>query len=261
MEKKLSDKVHARFEKALNMVKEMDELERSRYKMFCVFGMEPFHIGSYHSVFGSAIGIPANFDYEKPSDIPRSEIVLNNQTVPWGSEVGKLLEKSLIFTEDEQIFAMLKEILACRTWQWPLNCFYSTVFVISTYAMALTLNNKLNLRQRPFSLRFVMYALVGLFNLGNFCFATDSTQMYYDTAIDKEIASMGEEMVDAGVRYYEKVLNRNIAIRTFTGDFSVYSSAGNVNMFVRQKSMPFTARKDFFQEQLKRLKESSVEMS
>lgn len=229
--------------------------------MFCVFGMEPFHAGSYHSLFGSIIGIPGNFDYEKPSDIPRSEIVLQNQSVPWSSEVGKQLETSLILTEDEQIFAMLKEILACRTWQWPLNCFYSTAWVISCYAMAFALNERLNLRQRPFSLRLVMYALVGLFMIGNFCFATDSTQMYYDTRVDKEIAAMGKEMVDAGVRYYEKVLNRNIAIRNFTGDNSVYSSAGNVNMFVRQKAMPFTTRKDFFQKELKQLQDNTIEMS
>lgn len=244
------------------MVEGMDELERSKYKMYCVFGMEPWHAGSYHSVFGSAIGIPANFDYEKPSDIPRSEIVIQNRSVPWNSEVGRQLERCLILTEDEQIFAILKEILACRTWQWPLNCFYSMMWVVSTYAMAFALNDKLKLRQRPFSLRVIMYALVGLFTIGNFCFATDTTQMYYDTTIDKEIAAMGKDMVDAGCRYYEKVLNRNVAIRTFTGDYSVYSSAGNVNMFLRQKTMPFTARKDFFQEQLKKLQDSSVvEMS
>ncbi|XP_063704986.1 uncharacterized protein LOC134834295 [Culicoides brevitarsis] len=261
VQQNLSDKVKSRFEKALDMVKDMDDMERSRYKMFCVFGMEPFHAGSYYSIFGSIIGIPANFEYEKPSDIPKEEIMIKKDGRPTlaklDDETGKQLDDTMILTEDEQIFAILKEILACRTFQWPLNCLYPIIGVVSSYAMAFALNNRLHLRQRPLSLRLVMYTLVGLFNLGNYFFAVDWTQMYYDTVIDKEIASMGKEMVEAGKSYYDKVLKRNIVIRNFTGNYSVYSATGNVNMFLRQKCMPFTARRDFFNEQLKTLQEDA----
>uniref|UniRef100_A0A336KRZ3 CSON014677 protein n=1 Tax=Culicoides sonorensis TaxID=179676 RepID=A0A336KRZ3_CULSO len=262
IEKKLSDKVHHRFEKALNMVKDMSELERSRFKMFCVFGMEPRHFGSKHSIWGSYVGIPDNFNYETANDIPKGAIVMHNKPIPWSTEGGKKIEQSLVLTEDEQIFAMLKEILALRTWEWPLNCFYPVMTLFTAYGLSHYINTKLKLFQRPLSLRLVMYSLVGVFMIGNYCFATDATQIYHDSRIDKEIATMGKEMVDAGVRYYDKILQRNIALREITGDYSLYSSGGNVNFLVRQRTMPFTARKDFFQEQLKKLQEgASMEMN
>lgn len=57
------------------------------------------------------------------------------------------------------------------------------------------------------------------------------------------------EWCDAGVRYYDKLLNRNVAIRGLSDDES-YSIKGNINSFLREKSLPLTARKKFFETKL-----------
>ena len=54
-------------------------------------------------------------------------------------------------------------------------------------------------------------------------------------------------MAEAGVRYYEKVLNRNIALREISGDDFLYSAKGNVNYLIRNKSLPLTMRKSALQ--------------
>lgn len=60
-------------------------------------------------------------------------------------------------------------------------------------------------------------------------------------------------MCDAGVRYYEKILNRNVAIRELSGT-NLYTTRGNVHYLIRQKSLPFTSRRDFFRAKLTQYK-------
>lgn len=56
-------------------------------------------------------------------------------------------------------------------------------------------------------------------------------------------------MCEAGVRYYDKILKKNIAIRELSGK-ELYSASGNINYFLRYRSMPLTARKQFFETEL-----------
>lgn len=223
--------------------------------MFCVFGLDPLHKGTRHSVYGTSIGIPANFDYETLNDVPTAEIVLKNQPVPWSSDDGKIFKESLIFTEKEQMFVMLREILYTRSFQTPINCFTPLIAFLGAYSTAHALNTKLNLLTRPFSLRLVMYSLVGLFWLGNYWLTTDSLQLHYDTEVDKDLVNFGEDIVEAGVGYYDKVLKRNVAFRNITGDLGIYSAAGNMNMLFRMKMMPMTVRKEFFEKHLEEIQQ------
>lgn len=57
------------------------------------------------------------------------------------------------------------------------------------------------------------------------------------------------EMCDAGIRFYEKMLNKNIAIRELA-HVNTYAQSGNVNSFIREKSLPLTSRKKFFENKL-----------
>lgn len=56
-------------------------------------------------------------------------------------------------------------------------------------------------------------------------------------------------MCDAGIRYYEKILNRNIAIRELSGT-NLYTTRGNAHYLIRQKNLSFTSRRDFFRAKL-----------
>lgn len=60
-------------------------------------------------------------------------------------------------------------------------------------------------------------------------------------------------MIEAGLGFYTKLLNRNIAIREISG-LELYTSKGNENYFMRVKAVPLTLRKAFFEEKLKELK-------
>lgn len=59
-------------------------------------------------------------------------------------------------------------------------------------------------------------------------------------------------MVEAGVGFYTKQLNRNIAIREISG-MDLYSVKGNENYFLRIKAVPLTARQAYFKDRLEQL--------
>lgn len=62
-------------------------------------------------------------------------------------------------------------------------------------------------------------------------------------------------MTEAGVRFYDKILKKNIACRELTGDLSEYTANGNENFMFRHKRQPLVHRKKFFEDKLKELDE------
>lgn len=92
-----------------------------------------------------------------------------------------------------------------------------------------------------------------MFGYGVYAFLTDYTQVYYDASVDKELCDAGPEFMDAGVRFYDKLLRKNIAIRNLVNDNS-YTVKGNEQILMRQKSLPLTIRKSYFEMRLEELK-------
>lgn len=102
-------------------------------------------------------------------------------------------------------------------------------------------------------LRMVLYSILGMFGYGVYSFLTDYTQVYYDACVDKELCDVGPEFMEAGVRFYDKLLRKNIAIRNLVDDNS-YTVKGNEQTLLRQKSLPLTIRKSYFEMRLEELK-------
>lgn len=69
------------------------------------------------------------------------------------------------------------------------------------------------------------------------------------------------DMIEAGIRYYEKLLNKNIAVRELSGE-DLYSVKGNEYPgILRMNVYPLTARKLFFEKALEeqRKKDAAIE--
>lgn len=65
-------------------------------------------------------------------------------------------------------------------------------------------------------------------------------------------------MIEAGIRFYEKLLNKNIAIRELSGK-DLYSVKGNEYPgLLRMNVYPLTTRKHFFENALKELREKEA---
>lgn len=102
-----------------------------------------------------------------------------------------------------------------------------------------------------------MYTMLGLFGFGVWAFAKDFTNVSYETSVDKKLAELGEDYIEAGIRFYDKLLKKNIALRNIAND-GTYSAKGNINYFLRQKSLPLTLRKAFFEQELKKIRGETI---
>lgn len=109
-------------------------------------------------------------------------------------------------------------------------------------------------------MRGMLYTILGLFGFGVWSFLKDFTQVYYDTQVDKHLCSVGPEIIDAGIRFYDKLLKKNIAIRGLTGD-DTYTVKGNENFLIRQKRLPLTIRKLYFEMRKKELEKSEEQIT
>ncbi|XP_052896926.1 transmembrane protein 177 [Anopheles moucheti] len=244
-ERKLSEKLEQRYKRALNLL-DLTEFEQKFANPFVVYGFDVFNMGSFKTRYGAYVGVPSNFEYDSVAAIDRTDIKIRNQPIDWNTEPGKLLEDALVLSEDEQVFGMARELLTMKSHKTLVQSIIPTVSWVFTYSLASQLNERCNFYVRPRSLRLMLYTICGLFGFGIYSFSTDMTEIYYETKVDKQMATLGPDVVDAGARFYDKMLKKNVAIRKLTGE-DYYTAKGNVNYLIRQKAAPLTLRKEFFQ--------------
>lgn len=72
----------------------------------------------------------------------------------------------------------------------------------------------------------------------------------FNFSLNPLFSSKLTDFCDAGVRYYDKLLNKNIAIRELSGQ-DLYTAKGNVHFLLREKCLPLTVRKKYFELKLK----------
>lgn len=244
----MPDKIQRRVEQAVQACG-CNEFERSFVGSFMAYGFDTLQIGSTKSRFGALVGVPINYTYDTTQQVDTNKIQLKGENIKWSSEHGQKLKEALVLTEDEQIFGIARSILQVKSHKLLLGSLYAPITLYTVYGMGSAINRRGQLYARPLAMRMVLYGILALFGVGLYSFATDFTEVYYDTSIDKQLCDVGPEFVEAGVRFYGKLLQKNAAIRHLSNDYG-YAVSGNVNFGLRQKSMPLTVRKSYFEQRL-----------
>ncbi|KAI5642711.1 hypothetical protein NE865_05237 [Phthorimaea operculella] len=252
--KELSD----RCQECLDILK-VPDIHRKLVQPFSVFGYDLFHAGSSFSKFGMAVGIPVNFTYKSLADIQKDAIQVNLKKVDWESETGKKLADALILPEKVQKFAICREILMTQNNKAMYEAVYPFTCVFLVYNFAQVLNKRLNLYAAVPPVRGIMYSILGLFGLGTYFLMKDMTEVYYESEADKKLCELGEDFIESGVIFYDKLLKRNQALRELMGKEGEkkYSKLGNENFFLRQPRIALVHRKMFFESKLKEIRKEN----
>lgn len=245
----LTDKLKKRFEKTLDLL-EVEEQDRFLYKPFAAYGFDIFSLGTSYSKFGVRVGLPAHFFYDDESSVDKTAIKLRDESVVWESDEGKMLLKSLVLSENAQIYAIAREIKFRDTLKQLIDTIVGVVSVAGTYGLANTLNQKFNLYSKPRPFRVFMYCLIGAFSFGSYALCKDVSQVYYETEIDKKLKEKNPVFAEGGKEFYNKLITRNIALRKLLGKEGerTYTALGNENYLFRYKHKPVVDRKLFFEE-------------
>lgn len=173
------------------------------------------------------------------------------------SEVGKKLGEALLLPDKVKEFAICREILMTQNSKVMFESTYPFMSIFLVYNLSQYLNRRLNLYAAPLNARAILYSIVGLFGLGVYFLMKDMTEIHYEISVDKKLCELGPDFIESGVIFYEKLLQRNQALRELMGKEGEkkYSKLGNENYSLRQPHVALIHRKQYFDEQLKESKE------
>lgn len=173
------------------------------------------------------------------------------------SEVGKKLGQALLLPDKVKEFAICREILMTQNSKVMFESTYPFMSIFLVYNLSQYLNRRLNLYAAPLNARAILYSIVGLFGLGVYFLMKDMTEIHYEISVDKKLCELGPDFIESGVIFYEKLLQRNQALRELMGKEGEkkYSKLGNENYSLRQPHVALIHRKQYFDEQLKESKE------
>lgn len=102
-----------------------------------------------HSKFSGWIGLPLNYMYSTTQDIDRMNLKLQTKQIDWNSKYGELLEKSLVLSDDEKYFGILRSVLELRNYNYIHTTLVPGGTIFALYSSAKAINDKYNLFQIP----------------------------------------------------------------------------------------------------------------
>ncbi|KAH0546999.1 transmembrane protein 177 isoform X1 [Cotesia glomerata] len=231
----------------------ISDYHRELLRPFMVFGYDSWHAGSLYSRFGALIGIPTNFVYEKVSSIDKDSIVVNDDPVDWTRKDAKELLNALILSDEAKKYAVAREIMMVNNRFIYYEAAANGILFFACYNTASRWNETRGLLEKPFSIRAFFYVCFAAFYWGIWAMQRDALTRHYEFAADKKLSELGPEYVRGGLEFYDKTLQRNTALRSLLGERGnkLYTAMGNDHSFFRQKHLPYTQRKYFFEDIVK----------
>ncbi|CAN7996918.1 unnamed protein product [Ixodes hexagonus] len=226
---------------------------KANIRFFPVAMLDTFFAGSAVASHGAEIGLPVTFGYKKTEDVKTSNLSIRNVPQPmWTTREAQQLKDSLILSERAQKFAIAREIYWCDRYYVHTHSLMLSLAVLNCYVMSYLLNERFQLLHRvPRKARVLMYGVVAAFNATAYICLKDATSQYWDRKADESAAALGREYAEGGVEYYQKILQKNRALREMMGKAgeSTYTSKGNISRIFRTDHLPLTHRLDCLKNQ------------
>lgn len=250
----LNNKFKVMCQEVMNDLK-LPKEEQSLIKPFHVIGFEPFHAGTLNNKSGGIIGIPMNFKFTDLIDIPSEDILIGLKPLNVLLKEADLLLDSFILSENAQKYAVAHEILRIKNKEVYKSAYglsFSILFATLFYNRVV---HKYNFYQKDKCYRYTLLTFSILIALMLWLAYKDNVSCQLDNSIDESISKLGLNYIEGGKEFYEKLLQRHCAERSLLGDQGkkVFNANGNEEYFLRQRSLPLTHRKEFFEKKFKNI--------
>ncbi|XP_001947318.2 transmembrane protein 177 [Acyrthosiphon pisum] len=237
----------------------LTDFKKAFVKPFTAKGINPVNVGCLNTRMGSYIGIPTIYDLNSVDDISILNIAdLNLQKqytklINDKSEFGQQFLKSLILSEAAKKYSIARELMLTDSHRIFIKSVLSSVVLMPMYALGSYVYNGLP----PNPARVRMLALFLLSNIGVLLwfFTRTAIENFYQKKADEKVCDIGEEYIKGGIEYYEKLIQRNLALRNILPDGeNMYSKEGDQIEFISELSeLPITYRKRYLENRLKKL--------
>lgn len=225
-----------------------DPISEANIELFTAYGQDIVHRGSTYSSYGAIIGIPLHFSYQSVDDIDKDKITLGGKKIKWDSPAGQQLADSLILSEKARQFAIARELFYLHTHHIHVYGLLLFGCGIAAYWTGAAINAMYRLTHRtPVSARAAVFGFIAGAWATVYCLASDSYSSYRDRKADRKVAALHFDYADGGVEFYNKLLQRNQALRSLMGRTEgrkKYTAYGNNVYFWRSPTVPLTSRRD-----------------
>ncbi|XP_043594430.1 transmembrane protein 177 [Bombus pyrosoma] len=235
-------------------------IPEERIKFFNVHDIEMFHGGSTYTKYGGLVGIPVNFEYNDIGQINNGNVSIQSASLQWDAEATEEFHKSLILSENAQKFAIAQQILKVVTFD-PIiksfNVFADAIIGIAAYEF-LRSKLKVTKQQRAKNALCMSIAAIGTFILTS---STHNELDYYrETEVNKIMSKLDDKYIQGGLEYYEKLSQKNRALRVLLGSKGtyMYTPVGNQTTWFIQKRIPISEQIDYFKEKMQNIQSQLV---
>ncbi|XP_068966244.1 transmembrane protein 177 isoform X2 [Bombus flavifrons] len=235
-------------------------IPEERIKFFNVHDIEMFHAGSTYTKYGGLVGIPVNFEYNDISHINNGNISIQSASLQWDAEATEEFHKSLVLSENAQKFAVAQQILKVATFDpiiKSVNACADALIGVGMYEF-LCLKLKVTKQQWGKNALCMSIAAIGTFT---FTLLTHNGLDYYrETEVNEIISKFGDKYIQGGVEYYEKLSQRNRALRVLLGSKGRYmfTPVGNQTTWFTKKRIPISEQIDYFKQKMQNIQSQLV---
>ena len=157
---------------------------------------------------------------------------INGEEIEWSSSAGQNLKSSQILSISARKFAIAQRLYLLNSYQYLIKGCYTSSLIILASTASINYIKKLELYNKPRIFRLSLYAVASLFTFMLWAVGNDSITCMYEKKSDEVASNINVDYIKGGVDFYEKILQRNIALRTLMGSEgeSIYSAYGNVQV-------------------------------
>lgn len=235
-------------------------IPEERIKFFNVHDIEMFHAGSTYTKYGGLVGIPMNFEYNDIDQISNGNISIQSASLQWDAEATEEFHKSLVLSENAQKFAIAQQILKVVTFDpiiKGLNVFADAIIGIVTYEL-LCSKLKVTKQQRGKNVLCMSIAAIGAFIL--ISLTHNELDYYRETEVNEIMSKFNDKYIQGGVEYYEKLSQKNRALRVLLGSKGtyIYTPVGNQTTWFTQKMIPISEQIDYFKQKMQNIQSKLV---
>ncbi|KAL0131900.1 hypothetical protein PUN28_003038 [Cardiocondyla obscurior] len=247
----LNSNVQQQIQKVMNDLKLPDSV-KNIIKPFSVSGFELFHAGTLNAQYGAILGMPINLT-STPEEI-HENLQIGEEPIDWTRYDAQIFMKAVMLSEDAQKFAIAREILRLQAEEPFLNSFELALIIAMLWTLYNVISYRFKLKDNAIARR-TLYTVFILFGAALWFGVKDYQSYQLDKENDKILCSLGLNYIKGGQEFYDKTLIRNKALRTLLGSKGkgIYTVYGNEETLLRQKHLPFSYSKDFFDSHLRKL--------
>lgn len=248
----LGSKIEQRIQRVMDDLKLPVDV-RDAVKPFSVFGFDLFHAGTLSAKYGAILGIPANFI--STTEELRENLQIKEESVDWTRQDAQAFLRAMRLSESAQKFAIARELLRIQAEEPYFNSLGLAVIIATLLTLYSFVSYRFRLREGNAMMRRTFYVVFPVFGATLWFGMKDYRSHRLDMENDEALCRLGPEYIKGGQEFYDKLLIRNKALRSLLGTEgkSIFTVHGNEETLLRQKHVPISQRKDYFDSHLRNL--------